>query len=152
MKKRTLILTALTVFTIAMAGCQAPSDQTNENQANHQMEAASPTGTSNTESPSNSSTGLTEEEAKSIALTDANIKEEDVTNIRIEKDSNDGIAVYDVDFYAGNKEYDYEIDATTGEIRSHDFDIENDSLNEQKNSASVSGLLSEEEASKIVLA
>ena len=148
MKKRTLILTALTVFTIALAGCQTTANQPQNAQADNQMEAASPPGTSNTDS-TNASAGLTDEEAKSIALTDANVKEEDITNIRVEKDLDDGIAVYDVDFYAGNKEYDYEIDAATGEIRSHDFDIENDFLNEQQTSDS--GLLSEEEASKIVL-
>ena len=29
-----------------------------------------------------------------------------------------------MEFYAGNKEYDYDIDALTGEIRSYDFDAE----------------------------
>ena len=33
--------------------------------------------------------------------------------------------VYDVEFYAGNTEYDYEIDAATGEILSRDRDAEN---------------------------
>ena len=38
----------------------------------------------------------------------------------------DGRVVYDVEFYVGNKEYDYEIDAKTGEILKKDTDIEND--------------------------
>ena len=31
---------------------------------------------------------------------------------------------YEVEFYAGNKEYDYDIDAMTGAIRSMDQDCE----------------------------
>lgn len=150
MKKRTFILTTLAIFTITLAGCQATANQPNGNQTNNQMEAASPTGTDNTDSQSGAPSELTEEKAKSIALTDANVKEEDITNIRVEKDLVDKVAVYDVDFYVGDKEYDYEIDATTGEIRSQDFDIENDFFNEQQPSAS--GLISKEDASKIVLA
>ena len=149
MKKRTFILTALTVFTITLAGCQTTANTPGGDQTNNQMEAASPSEASGTAS-ANTSEGLSEEEAKSIALTDAGVKEEEISNIRIEKDSDDGVAVYDVDFYVGSKEYDYEIDTATGDIRSHDFDIENDFLNEQQSSGS--GLLSEEDASKIVLA
>ena len=33
--------------------------------------------------------------------------------------------VYDVDFYSGNAEYDYEIDAATGDIVGYDSEIEN---------------------------
>ena len=43
---------------------------------------------------------------------------------RVERDNDDGRAVYEVEFYSGNTEYDYEISAETGEILSYDSDIE----------------------------
>ena len=39
-------------------------------------------------------------------------------------DYEDGRRVYEVEFYSGNREYDYEIDAATGDIVSYDFDAE----------------------------
>lgn len=69
---------------------------------------------------------ITEEEAKKIALDDAGIAEADIKGLRIEKDREDGYYVYEVDFYSGNKEYDYKIDQTTGEIVGRDYEIEND--------------------------
>lgn len=155
MKKRTLILTALTVFTIAMAGCQTSSNTTpvripDTTSTKNQMNADSPEGTSDITNPT-SATNLTEEDAKSIALTDAGVKESDVANIRIERDTDDGIIVYDVDFYAGNKEYDYEIDASSGEIRSKDSEIEDDFLDDLNQTATNAGLISETDAAKIAL-
>ncbi len=65
-----------------------------------------------------------EEEAKSIALADAGIEEFAATFIKAKLDFDDGRMVYEVDFYAGNNEYEYEIDALTGEIVSRDIDLE----------------------------
>ena len=88
------------------------------------MEANSPSGTTTTQTGFDN--GITEEEAKAIALSDAGVAEADLTNIRITQDVDDGTAVYDVEFYVGNKEYDYEIQAADGTIRSQDADIEQD--------------------------
>ena len=41
---------------------------------------------------------------------------------------NDGRKVYDIEFYSGNKEYDYEILASNGTIVSVDYDVENYSI------------------------
>lgn len=69
---------------------------------------------------------LTEEDAKNIALTDAGVTEADVTGIRVKLDTDHGVQEYEVEFYAGNLEYDYDIDAATGQIRGKDMDIEDD--------------------------
>ena len=67
---------------------------------------------------------LTEAEAREIALQHAGLAESDLLYERMELDMENGVLVYDVEFYAGTTEYDYEIDAATGEIRSYDHDIE----------------------------
>lgn len=97
----------------------------------------------------NSSNELTEEEAKKIALKDANVKEKDITNIRIKKDMDNGRTVYEVEFYVQNKEYDYEIDITTGEIINKDYEIEDDFYNQTTSNSDTN--ISQEEAINIVL-
>ena len=70
------------------------------------------------------------EKAKAIALKDAKVS--DVTFVKVKLDTEDGVKVYDVEFYKGNVEYDYEIDAITGQIREKDLDIENFSIPKKK--------------------
>ena len=71
------------------------------------------------------------EKAKAIALKDAKVI--DVTFVKVKLDTEDGVKVYDVEFYKGNVEYDYEIDAITGKIREKDLDIENYTIPQKKN-------------------
>lgn len=68
------------------------------------------------------------EKAKNIALKDAGLKSNQVAFVKAKLDRDDGKLVYDVEFYSGNTEYDYEIDAKTGKIREKDMDIENYSI------------------------
>ena len=67
---------------------------------------------------------LTAEDAAAKALEHAGLKAEDVTFVQKKLEWDDGRQVYDVEFYSGAKEYDYEIDAATGEIISFDHDAE----------------------------
>lgn len=90
---------------------------------------------------------LTEEDVKKIALEDAGVEEQNVTGIRIKLDRDDRKQEYEVEFYADNKEYDYEIDAVTGEIRGKDMDIENDFYSK----GSSETVISETEAKSIAL-
>lgn len=57
---------------------------------------------------------LTEDEVLKIAREDADLKEKETDRSRVKLDYDDGILSYDVEFYSGNKEYDYEIDANSG--------------------------------------
>ena len=62
------------------------------------------------------------EKAKSIALNHSKRKASDVSFVKTELDQDDGRTVYDIEFYFGNKEYNYEIDATTGKILKYEKD------------------------------
>ena len=106
-----------------------------------------------------------EETAVSIAMEHAGVTECSIH--RVELDTEDGRQVYEVEFFAGNTEYDYTIDRETGEILSYDQDIEgwglgngqqngcgngNGRKNGQDNSAaSASGPITLEEAVQLVL-
>lgn len=64
------------------------------------------------------------EKAKSIALTHAGVAAADTVFINTELDYDDGRRVYEVEFFSGNTEYKYDIDAASGAILSFDFDVE----------------------------
>lgn len=65
-----------------------------------------------------------EEKAKQIALEHAGLSKEEVRFIRAEEDDENGIFVYEIEFYKGTKEYDYTIDAKSGRLISFDSEIE----------------------------
>ncbi|MCD7944140.1 MAG: PepSY domain-containing protein, partial [Clostridia bacterium] len=54
--------------------------------------------------------------ATAIALADAGVSESDTTFTKARQDTDDGIVVYDIEFYTTGYEYEYEINATTGVI------------------------------------
>lgn len=59
---------------------------------------------------------ISTEEAQNIALEHAGVKEADVVRLYAERDWDDGYTYYDVTFRYEDYEYEYEIDAKTGEI------------------------------------
>ncbi len=67
---------------------------------------------------------ITEDEAKQIALNHAGINEADASFVRVHLDRDFFKSEYEVEFYSGNAEFDYDIDAVTGEIISYDYDAE----------------------------
>ena len=67
---------------------------------------------------------ISRERAMEIALADAGVSADGASFVRSHLDRERGRKVYDIEFYIDNMEYDYEIDAATGEIISVDRDAE----------------------------
>lgn len=105
---------------------------------------------------SNTSSYISAERAKEIALADAGIQAADAVFLRAQLDWDDGRAEYEVEFYSGNVEYDYDIDAVTGAIRSSDRDLENFRIptngSTQGNQGSSGNIISKDRAQEIALA
>lgn len=99
---------------------------------NQEKKALKTNGTTTTPDTTTSATtdangaALTDEqwEFLNIALTHHQLKVEEVTRIQVKQDMDDGIAVYDVDFYKDNKEYNCEIQIDNKQIISSDVDTE----------------------------
>lgn len=73
--------------------------------------------------PTSGQTGIiTLDEAKKIALDHAGIKESDVRFVKTELDYDDGRAEYEIEFYFGQTEYEFEIDASSGKILKSEID------------------------------
>ena len=100
---------------------------------------------------------ITLEEAKEIALRNANLNESEVNFINSRLETDNGIKKYDIEFYHENKEYDYEINALDGSIIEYDFDVENYNLSQEQSGTGTSNSnvntasISEEKAKEIAL-
>ena len=75
-----------------------------------------------------SSTGTTSSgfigktKAKQIALERAGVSSSKADFVKVQLDYDDGVRIYDVEFYAGDYEYEFEINARTGAIYDYDRD------------------------------
>ena len=68
---------------------------------------------------SSSGTDIGSAAAQSAALTHAGITSAQTTGLRAAGDYDDGLFVYEVEFWVGTTEYDYEIDGYTGNVISY---------------------------------
>lgn len=154
--KMVRFLGAVTIA-LLLAGCGAQSEEepvTDNLKAQSEETVSAETESSSSdvasvpeEEPSADKNLISEDEAKSTALKDAGLTEDQTSGIRIKLDKDDGVRQYEVEFCAGDKEYDYEIDAVSGDILSKDTDIEDDF----KKSGASDAAISEDEAKKIAL-
>ncbi len=70
----------------------------------------------NNNSNTSSTAKITADEAKKIALKHANLSEADVSDVDIELERDNGVLNYEITFDTKTTEYDYHIDANTGDI------------------------------------
>ena len=106
----------------------------------------------NKSNKANKAKKISADKAKQIALGDAKLAEKDVTFVKVELEFEDNRLVYDVEFYSGNVEYDYDIDAVSGAIVSSDRDIENYSIPAQQTTVAPAADIGVEKAKEIALA
>ena len=90
----------------------------------------------------NSGSYIGVDKAKSIALSDAGVNAADAVFLKARLDRDDGRMEYEVEFYSGSKEYDYDIDALTGEIRSRDWELDDfDLYDDDRTQVSVNNVI-----------
>lgn len=62
---------------------------------------------------------ISPEQAKNIALQHAKVNQNEAGFIQVKQDFDDGIPEYEIEFYKGNTEYEYTINANNGQIISN---------------------------------
>ena len=148
MKKNfALLVAALGLSAALLTACTAPADSSQVTQPIASPDANAPANTKtssvvssqtddgtqtlptagesvsiNTPQPTDVSGRITEADAKQIALDHAGISESETDRLRVKLDYDDGVQEYEVTFYVGNREYDYDINAATGVITDWDVD------------------------------
>lgn len=150
MRKSSVLMIVCTCG-LLLCGCSAQNttDNTKDTQANQTEENQTEAASGSEETPGTQTSGITEQDALAAALEHAGIDESKLTSKRIKKDYEDGKEVYDVEFYADGKEYDYEISVADGSIVKSDIDNEDDS--DAGGNQGNEGEISKEEAKKIAL-
>ncbi len=87
----------------------------------------------NSSNISSNSNEITLEQAKTIALKDIHLNEENVTFIKNERNVDHGITIYEIKFSDTTTIYDYEVNATSGEIVSKEVELKNKNLSGTQN-------------------
>lgn len=123
MMKRKLILTGAALsLAVAMTGCGGNAVTNQQASSQAQTEATAPAAASDT-TPAQTVTGTVDEEtAQKIALEHAGVKATDATITKSRLDYEGRRQVYEIEWYAGGKKYDYEIAVDTGEVLSSGYD------------------------------
>lgn len=71
---------------------------------------------------SGSTNYIGEDAALSAALTHAGLSSSDISGQKVEFDFDDGSAIYEIEFRSGRYEYEYEIDAVSGQVIKSEMD------------------------------
>ena len=117
------------VFSAMLTGCGTQMGEDISSDISSMMPSATDNSShqSSTDSAQQNSTTseakITKERAKEIALEHANIKETDITDYEIDLDNEDGKLVYEISFESNGKEYDYDVDATTGKVSNSMYEL-----------------------------
>ena len=128
MKKFTAVACLLAIL-LTMAGCSAARTVQKLDAAEERVEAKLDAAEEKLEdslrqavspAPGETRPVLTEEEVQKIALEEAGLFADQVTGLRTQYEVDDGVPQFDVSFYEGDWEYEFEIHAETGKILSYD--------------------------------
>ena len=109
----------------------------------HENPTAAPT-----QAPSESYIGT--ERAKQIAFNRAGVSASQVKNLKVKLDTDDGRAIYEIEFDANGYEYDVDVDAVNGNVVDFDKDVIDDDDDEPKSTPAPAGdYIGAERAKKI---
>ena len=86
--------------------------------------AAEASAPSEAAAPSDTAGGITEDEAKQIALAAAGLTEEEVSRLWAEADREDGVPVYQVEFQTENTDFEYDIAQADGTVVGSDYEVQ----------------------------
>ena len=132
--KKIIVLALSLVFILSLTACgRAMNDVTSdvesmgdsvvsgaENAADKITNGTESTAKNVENNSMNLMAGITAKDAKDAALSHAGLSESQISDVEIDLDRDNGKLIYEVDFNSGNTEYDYDIDAETGEVISAD--------------------------------
>ncbi|MCD7739030.1 MAG: PepSY domain-containing protein [Lachnospiraceae bacterium] len=119
--KKAVISTTCALVVLALVGTATAYAAVNRNTAGDKTSQVFETTDTNDTTQSDaaaSAEAITADAAKEVALTDAGLTADAVTFTKAELDYDNGMIVYDIEFYAENVEYEYEVNANTGAIYS----------------------------------
>ncbi len=128
--KKIITLTLAVVFMLSLTACGRTSDNITSDAESmgesvvsgveSTVEKGKDAVTDQDKKSMNLMAGITANEATEAALNHAGLDKSQVRDIDVDLDRDNGRLIYEVDFNSGNTEYDYDINAETGEVISAD--------------------------------
>lgn len=100
---------------------QTPSDTQNQQSTSGVGNSSDTSQSQNTSLPQ---AKISADEAKEIALAHASVAASEAAYIKVDTDYDDGRLIYEVEFVVKSIEYEYEIDADSGNILDFDREID----------------------------
>ena len=126
MKRKIMILTAFLSFVMLFTACDMNIGGLmgkERNGANNNSNQITESIVSDTVDSLTQNGTIDKERAKEIALNHAGVNAENITGYKVELDRDYGGLYYEIEFYSAGYEYEYEINAETGEIVSSQKEI-----------------------------
>jgi uncharacterized membrane protein YkoI len=131
--KKIIVLALSLIFALSLTACgRAMNDVTSDAESMgdsvvsgaesvvDKAEDAVTDNNGNSSKSMNLMAGITAKDAKEAALKHAGLSESQVSDVDVDLDRDNGKLIYEVDFNSGDTEYDYDIDAETGDVISAD--------------------------------
>lgn len=125
-KAMAFIAAAALAGCVALAGCGGAQPSASSTASSSVAASASSAASSAATSSASASTAtyIEPDAAKAAALAHAGIAQADAVELKAELDTDDAVVHYDVEFKAGGMEYDYDINAVTGEVMTSKSEVD----------------------------
>lgn len=133
--KQTISIILTTAFLLCLAGCGQSTGQTSSWQtASEYISDGTSQSTSSSQQQNSSAISqnqqsnlnLTEDDALQIALENAGVSAADTPRTKVQRDTENGTPIYDIEFETSYGDYNYEISIETGEIIGADYEVDED--------------------------
>ena len=115
-----------------LAGCGGQEGTSADPGGQSTPDLSAPPSSGSQEQTPPSSSGLSREisreDALAIALDNAGVPEEDAYNIKNERDGDNGIPIYDIEFETDYGDYDFQVAAADGRIVGADYEVDEEWL------------------------
>lgn len=120
------VIAVICILVIGFIGGFYLSNSSLFNSSNNQKPATASNApaTTNSNKPATNNGNITEDEAQTIALHDANVSPNGIYNMRSHAENYYGVDIYDVEFDTEDKQYNYNIDRQNGDIYSMDYEVD----------------------------
>ena len=131
MKHLTAALAALLAAGILTACAQkgaAASSPAPAPQPASSVQTAPPAQTAPAGQPAPASGEISGDEALAIALANASVPEADAYNVKVERDGDNGIPIWDIEFETEYGDYDFEVAISGGRIVGADYEVDDEWL------------------------
>ena len=141
MKHQSVIIAAAICLLACLVGCgqqgqpSAPQNEAPEaasQGSSSEPAPPSPAGSAQFDTPAESTAGPAEkisgEDALTIALSNADVPESDAYNIKCERDGDNGVPIYDIEFETDYGDYDFEVAVADGRIVGADYEVDEEYL------------------------